>query len=84
MRARNDLTEGPVVRKLLGMAVPMLGGTFAMTTFNLADTYFVSRLGTLPVAAMGFTFPVVMFVACINVLRIVVLLVPLSYLGARW
>jgi len=65
MRPGARLTEGPVGRLLFRLALPMLGGTFAMTAFNLADTYFVSRLGTLPLAAMGFTFPVVMFIACI-------------------
>ena len=65
MRPKARLTEGPVGRRLFLLAVPMLAGTFAMTTFNLADTYFVSRLGTLPLAAMGFTFPVVMFIGCI-------------------
>lgn len=43
------------------MAVPMLGGTFAMNAFNLADTWYVSRLGTLPLAAMGFSMPLIMF-----------------------
>ncbi|WP_293030549.1 MATE family efflux transporter, partial [Moorena sp. SIO3I8] len=28
--------------------------------FNLIDTYFVGQLGTKPLAAMSFTFPVVM------------------------
>ncbi len=42
------------------MAVPMLAGTFAMNTYNFVDTWFVSKLGTVPLAAMGFTFPVVM------------------------
>lgn len=65
MRPKARLTEGPVGRRLFLLAVPMLAGTFAMTTFNLADTYFVSRLGTLPLAAMGFTFPVIMFIGCI-------------------
>lgn len=65
MRRKPKLTQAPVGRTLLMLAVPMLGGTFAMTTFNLADTYFVSRLGTLQLAAMGFTFPVIMFVGCI-------------------
>ena len=46
-------------------AAPMLGGTFAMTAFHLADTIFVSRLGTSPLAAMGFSFPVIMFVGSI-------------------
>lgn len=57
---RNDVT-----RTLLSMAVPMLAGTFAMNAYNLTDTWFVSRLGTLPLAAMGFTFPVVMFLRCV-------------------
>ena len=65
MRPGARLTEGPVGRSLVLLALPMLGGTFAMTAFNLADTYFVSRLGTKPLAAMGFTFPVVMLIGCI-------------------
>ena len=48
------------------MAVPMLGGTFAMNAFNLTDTWFVAQLGTLPLAAMGFSFPVVMFLMSIT------------------
>ncbi|MDD5704481.1 MAG: MATE family efflux transporter [Kiritimatiellae bacterium] len=44
----------------------MLAGTFAMTAYNLTDTWFVSRLGTLPLAAMGFTFPVVMLLTFVS------------------
>ena len=36
---------------------------FAIVAFNFADTYFVARLGTRELAAMAFTFPVVMVVA---------------------
>jgi len=54
------LVQRSVKRTLFGMAFPMLAGTFAMNAYNLTDTWFVSRLGTLPLAAMGFTFPVVM------------------------
>jgi putative MATE family efflux protein len=35
---------------------------FSITVFNLTDTFFVSQLGTNALAAMGFTFPVVMLV----------------------
>lgn len=59
------LTRRPVGSTLFRMAVPMLGGTLAMQAFNLTDTWFVAKLGTLPLAAMGFTFPVVMLVACL-------------------
>ncbi len=60
MRTPARLTEGPVLRTLVGLTVPMVGGLFSALTFNLADTYFVSRLGTRELAAMSFTFPVVM------------------------
>ncbi|MBN1557623.1 MAG: MATE family efflux transporter [Lentisphaerae bacterium] len=55
-----DLTRGSVAGHIWRMAPPMAVGFLALMTFNLADTWFVSRLGTQPLAAMGFTFPVVM------------------------
>jgi len=59
------LVRRSVTRTLFSMAFPMLAGTFAMNAYNLTDTWFVSRLGTLPLAAMGFTFPVVMLLTCV-------------------
>jgi len=38
----------------------MTAGMFSVIAFNLADTFFVARLGTLELAALSFTFPVVM------------------------
>ena len=64
-RAITSLTDRPVGRTLTRMAFPMLAGTLSMQAFNLTDTWFVAKLGTLPLAAMGFTFPVVMVVACL-------------------
>jgi putative MATE family efflux protein len=55
------LVERGIARTLVSMAVPMLAGTFALNAYNLADTWYVARLGTGPLAAMSFTFPVVMF-----------------------
>ena len=54
------LVQNSVRSTLLNMAIPMLAGTFSMSAYNLTDAWFVSRLGTLPLAAMGFTFPVAM------------------------
>ncbi len=65
MKKSIDLTQGKVSAQLLRMTIPMIGGMFAMTAFNLTDTYFVSRLGEESLAAMGFTFPVVMIIASV-------------------
>lgn len=59
-RRRARLTEGPVGRNILKLALPMIWGIFVVMAFNLADTFFVAQLGTRPLAAMSFTFPVVM------------------------
>lgn len=36
----------------------MAVGLLSLNSYSIADTYFVGQLGTLPLAAMGFTFPV--------------------------
>jgi putative MATE family efflux protein len=56
------LTAGPVGPLLLRMSLSMMIGFVAGAAFNVADTYFVSRLGTVELAAMGYTFPIVMVV----------------------
>ncbi|MFA5336973.1 MAG: MATE family efflux transporter [Candidatus Omnitrophota bacterium] len=59
------LVKDKVFPTIIRMAVPMLAGTFAMNAYNLTDTWFVSRLGTNALAAMSFTFPVVMLLGFI-------------------
>ncbi|MDD3344846.1 MAG: MATE family efflux transporter [Candidatus Omnitrophica bacterium] len=59
------LVRDGVLKTVLRMAVPMLAGTFALNAYNLTDTWFVSRLGTNALAAMSFTFPVVMLLGFI-------------------
>lgn len=56
------LTTGSVLRHLVGMSAPMAWGILAVISFNVADAYFVGQLGTQPLAALSFTFPVVMTV----------------------
>jgi putative MATE family efflux protein len=60
MKRHIDLTNGSLGRHILRMTPPMVMGFFAMMAFNLTDAWFVSRLGTIPLAAIGFTFPLIM------------------------
>lgn len=50
---------------MIKTAFAMVPGTLAMSGYNLADAFFVGRLGREPLAAMGFTFPVIMLAWCI-------------------
>lgn len=57
-----QLTEGPVGKTLFKLAIPMVFAALGMVIFNLVDTFFVGKLGAIELAAMSFTFPVVMIV----------------------
>jgi len=65
MENKATLTTGPIGRTLISLTAPMVFGIFAIVAFNLVDTYFVGKLGTQYLAAMGFILPVVMFVGSI-------------------
>jgi putative MATE family efflux protein len=53
-----DLLTVPVAQTLKNMTIPMTYGMILLMTFNLVDTFFVGLLGTQPLAAISFTFPV--------------------------
>ncbi|PJB72267.1 MAG: MATE family efflux transporter [Alphaproteobacteria bacterium CG_4_9_14_3_um_filter_47_13] len=55
---KGDLTKGSVAKQLTRLTLPMIWGIFAIISFQLVDTYYISLLGTQPLAAMTFTFPV--------------------------
>ena len=48
-----DLTQGPVGRHLLAMAVPIAIGMLFQTLYFLVDLYFVSRLGDAAIAGVS-------------------------------
>jgi putative MATE family efflux protein len=56
-----DLTEGPIVRQLIVMAVPIAVGMLFQTLYYLVDLYFVAHLGDAVIAGVS-TAGTVMFV----------------------
>lgn len=65
--ATNDLLQGDIQSTLRRMTVPVIFGMITMMTFNLADTFFISLLGTQPLAAVSFTFPVTFTVISLSI-----------------
>jgi putative MATE family efflux protein len=47
-----DLTQGPVSRQLIAMAVPIFVGILFQTLYLVVDTYFVSGLGATAIAGV--------------------------------
>lgn len=61
-KIKGRLLTGSVKKTLIKMTLPMMAGMLSMVVFNLVDTFYVGKLGVEQLAAMGFTFPVVLAV----------------------
>ena len=57
------LTEGKVSEIIVKLTLPMVFGMLGMVIFNLVDTYYVGKLGTRELAALTFTFPVILIIS---------------------
>ncbi len=62
-----DLLKDPVGQTLKQMTIPMIYGMILLMTFNLVDTFFVGLLGTQPLAAISFTFPITFTVISLTI-----------------
>ncbi|MCZ6619665.1 MAG: MATE family efflux transporter [Gammaproteobacteria bacterium] len=66
MRTGANLTEGPVGRHLINLTIPMFLGIASMIVASMMDTIYVGWIGTLELAAVSFTFPVVMGLSMVS------------------
>lgn len=83
-KKRVNLLEDPVANTLKRMTIPMIYGMVLLMTFNLIDTFFVGLLGTQPLAAISFTFPVTFTVLSLTIgLGIGTSAVIAKYLGKK-
>ena len=67
MKGKPDLIHDPVGSTLYRTAVPTTIGAVAVIMYYLADTFFVSLLGTDELAALGFTFPATILITYFGV-----------------
>ena len=54
-----DLTHGPVGAHLRRQGIPFSLGLVAIFSFEAVDLFFIGQLGDAPLAAIGFTLPVI-------------------------
>lgn len=54
------LIEGRVSTQLKDLALPLVWGLMATMSLNAIETFFIAQLGREPLAALSFTFPIIM------------------------
>ncbi len=67
MSASQDLLTAPIAPTLKKMTLQVLFGMVMLMSFNLIDTYFIGLLGTEPLAAISFTFPVTFTIISLSI-----------------
>ena len=61
-----DLTSGPIGRKLIMFSIPMILGNLLQQVYNIADTLIVGKvLGTEALAAVGAAYAFMTFLTSI-------------------
>ena len=64
---KQDLTSGPVAAHLRRQGTPFALGLVAIFSFEAADLFFISKLGSAPLAAISFTMPVIWLIYGIGI-----------------
>lgn len=65
--ATRNLTEGPVWRALAAVSAPLVLGIFGVLSVGVADAYFLGQLGSAPLAAVGFVYPVTAAITSLSI-----------------
>lgn len=53
MRREIDLTKGPITKRLVQLALPIMGASFTQMAYNMTDMLWVGKKGSKAVAAVG-------------------------------
>lgn len=56
------LTEGPIHKVVIKMAIPTIISMLVTSLYNIADTYFVGQINTQSTAAVGIVFSLMFFI----------------------
>lgn len=60
------MESAPINKAITTMAIPATAGMLLSAIYNLADTAFVSRLGTSQIGAVGIIFPLMMLISAVG------------------
>jgi len=80
----NKLLEGPILRSLLALAVPIVAANVLQSAYQIIDAFWVGRLGGPAVAAVSVSFPVMFLMFAVGAgLSIAGSTLIAQYVGAR-
>ena len=62
MPETNHLTEGPILKSLIRLSIPIIFANILQTAYQITDTFWVGRLGAVAVASVSISFPIIFLI----------------------
>ncbi len=62
MKLKHNLTEWPILKSLITLALPIMFANILQTAYQLIDTFWIWRLWTDAVAAVSISFPMIFLI----------------------
>lgn len=62
-----NVVDGALFKPLLVLSAPIVGSQVLQVGYNLADTYWVGRLGPEPVAALGYAWAIIFLMVSLGI-----------------
>ena len=62
MPETNHLTEGPILKSLIKLSIPIIFANILQTAYQITDTFWVGRLGAVAVASVSISFPIIFLI----------------------
>jgi putative MATE family efflux protein len=62
---RKGLVEGPMLRPLLALSLPIMASNIMQTAYNVVDTFWLGRVGAEAVAALSISWPLIFLIISI-------------------
>jgi len=66
MKEKNNLTEGPILQSLITLSIPVIFANFLHTAYQLTDTFWVGRLGSVAIASVSLSFPIIFLIVSLG------------------
>ncbi|MGQ9680468.1 MAG: MATE family efflux transporter [Candidatus Bathyarchaeia archaeon] len=83
-RYRDRITNGPILKTLLWLGIPLLVNQIIVVAYNVADSYWLSLYGGITVGVPRQVWPVLMlFMAILNALSAANMSIVSQYIGAK-
>ncbi|MCD6591231.1 MAG: MATE family efflux transporter [Candidatus Aenigmarchaeota archaeon] len=61
----NDLTEGPILKPLISLAIPIIIANILQSAYQITDAFWIGKLGAGAVASISLSFPIIFLMASI-------------------